>query len=152
MTKMPTFHLTQWPHVKVAFLLVIMRDSCTLVMKKEMMCSAHKTPNTWLDPVARKTEWHKGHFCHWQTAGFLGQKNYMWAIPVAPALPSWNSKCLGKGAYQALHCYFKCVLCKSDLSYAPAVREGMSPYMDVPQYVHGVSLISGGLILQREMH
>lgn len=44
MTKMPTFHLTQWPHVRVAFLLVIMRDSCMLVMQKEMMCSAHETP------------------------------------------------------------------------------------------------------------
>lgn len=42
MTKMPTLHLTQWAHVKVAFLLVIMRDNCMLVTIKEMMCSALK--------------------------------------------------------------------------------------------------------------
>lgn len=147
MTKMPPFHLTQWPHVKVAFLLVIMRDGCTLVMKKGMMCSAHETPHTWLDPVVRKAERHKGHFCHWSTMGFLGQKSYLWAIPVAPAIPSCNSKCLGTEAYQALHCYFKWILGKSELSYAHAVREGMSPYMDVLEYVQGICLVSGCLIL-----
>lgn len=108
MTKMPKFHLTQWPHVKVAFLFAMMRDSSMLVMRKEMMCSVHETPHTWLVPVGRKAEWHEGHFCHWQTMGLLGQKN-LWAIPVAPALPSWNSKWLGTDAYQALHCNFKCV-------------------------------------------
>lgn len=64
MTKMFTFHLTQWPHTKAAFLLLIMRDSNMLVMKKEMMCSAHETPHTGLAPVARKAERHQGHFCH----------------------------------------------------------------------------------------
>lgn len=151
MTKMPKFHLTQWPHVKVAFLLAIMRDRSMLVIRKEVMCSAHETPHTRLVPVGRKAEWHEGHFCHWQTMGFLGQKN-LWAIPVAPALPSWNSKRLGTDAYQVLHCNFKSVLCKSDLSHAHVIREGMSPYMDVPEHVQGICLISGWLILQREMH
>lgn len=71
--------------------------------------------------------------------------------PVAPAVPPRSSRHLGTGAYTG----FTPMLQMSPVQVRPftyAVRKGMRPYMEMPEDLWGICLISGWLMLQREMH
>ena len=72
-------------------------------------------------------------------------------LPVAPDVPSWNSRYLATEADRGSTLLLQ--MCPVQVKpFTRAVREGMGPYMEVPEDQWGICLTSGWLKFQREMH